>query len=345
MKPLVNALTIDVEDYFQINAFANVIKREDWDSFESRVERNTYRILDILDSVSSQLSDVSNQQSKIQNRSFSNSNNKGQTTDRITCKPIRATFFVLGWVAERYPNLIKEIHAREHEVACHGYSHKVIFSQTKEEFREDVKRATGILEDLTGNDVIGYRAPTYSVTQETIWALEILYELGFKYDSSIFPIKHDVYGFPDAPRFPFLVKFDGKEFPEFIERYPLTASQPSLTTSVFPSHRHSIIEFPLTTTCIGGHNLPISGGGYFRLLPYPVTKSCLKKINEHEGMPFVFYFHPWEIDPHFPKIINAKWLSKFRTYVNLGKTENRFKKLLLNFSFTKMADLFPICVS
>jgi polysaccharide deacetylase family protein (PEP-CTERM system associated) len=285
-ESIVNALTVDVEDYFQINAFSKVVRYDDWPKFESRVERNTHRILDILD---------------------------GRIPGRPD--PIRGTFFIVGWVAERFPGLVREIQARGHEAACHGYAHQVIFGQTRDQFREDVKRAKGVLEDITGEQVLGYRAPTYSITRKTLWALDVLHDLGFRYDSSIFPIKHDVYGFPEAPRFmfPFSCK-NGND--------PAT-----------------IIEFPITTFRIFNYNLPISGGGYFRLYPYPVTRKLLRSINAGEGQPFIFYLHPWELDHEIPKVSGVGSRSMFRTYVNLHETEGRFQQLLRDFRFAPMKNL------
>lgn len=313
---IVNALTIDVEDYFQVNAFSKVIPQEDWDSFEPTVERNTYRILDILDS-----------------------HNEQQTTNNGRGAKQRGTFFILGWVAERYPELVRDIHARGHEVACHGYAHQVIFNQTKEEFREDVKKAKRVLEGLIGKKVIGYRAPTYSITKETVWALEVLHELGFLYDSSIFPIKHDVYGFPRAPRFPFSVTFDSKRNPEFkeLDHVSNTCRSSPVTREPSASIQNHMTEFPLTTLRVLGQNFPVAGGGYFRLLPYPITKTFLRRVNEIERKAFVFYIHPWEIDPGIPKINDTGIISRFRTYRNLDKTEDRFKRLLSNFSFSPLS--------
>ncbi|MFX0204081.1 MAG: XrtA system polysaccharide deacetylase, partial [Candidatus Hodarchaeota archaeon] len=306
---ITNVLTIDVEDYFQPHAFSGAVHQKDWDSFEPRVETNTYRLLDLLDSY----------------------NGPRTTHDGHSRKP-RATFFILGWIADRFPALVKEIYRRGHEVACHGYAHKCVFDQSRAEFKEDVKRAKAVLEDLTGHVVISYRAPTYSITRKTLWALEILSTLGFHYDSSIYPIKHDIYGLPDGPRFPCLLYFRGKENIEFRElEYDCDASY---------SIPDSIIEFPLSTVRFAGYNIPVAGGGYFRLLPYSLTSSLLKRINGREHRAFVFYIHPWEIDPDIPKINGAGILSKFRTYVNLNKTENRFKKLLSEFHFSPLSEYF-----
>ena len=243
----------------------------------------------------------------------------------------KATFFVLGWVAQRFPSLVKEIHRRGHEIGCHGLNHKVIFQQSRSEFENDVRRAKELLEDITGSPVIGYRAPTYSITKKTLWAFEVLIEMGFLYDSSIFPIKHDYYGLPSAPRFPFRV-FVGPggevEF-EGVNKRP-DASDPKPAAS--------IMEFPLTTAIFLGSRVPVAGGGYFRLFPYSVTKFFLKRVNEVEERPFIFYFHPWEIDPDVPRIDAAGLVSKFRTYVNLGKTKSRVKDLLGEFCFSSLLE-------
>ena len=312
---LINYLTFDIEDYFHVHALSKVIKPADWDNYECRVEKNTYFILDLLDtyrSIQNSTSDIQNSEFKIQNS-------------------YRATFFILGWIAERYPKLVKEIHARGHEIASHGYGHRVIYKQSKDEFREDVKRAKKILEDLTGEEVLGYRAPTYSITDKTIWALYILREEGYRYDSSIFPIRHDYYGMPHCPRFPFIWNLDSPK-PKMKQMPPncLASPPPSRQAAKPPSH---ILEFPLSTLKLVGQKLPIAGGGYFRLFPYWFTRWALKRINRQERQPFIFYLHPWELDPEIPKIKNAQALSRFRTYVNLSKTKTRFKRLLAEFDF------------
>jgi len=312
-----NILTIDIEDYFQVHALSSVIKYEDWDKFECRIERNTDRILEILDSVRSP-------------------------------QKVQGTFFVLGWIAERYPDLVRRIQKGGHEIACHGYAHKLIYNQSKEEFREDVKKAKATLEDITGNEVIGYRAPSYSITEKSQWAFEVLVGEGFKYDSSIFPIRHDFYGMSNAPRFPFIISLNGNNNFEFSvlnfeEQQHRTTSAPNnlLTHSLINSN--SLIEFPISTVRILGQNIPISGGGYFRLLPYPLIKKGLKRINEVEQKPFIFYMHPWEIDPEQPRINGLSSRSKFRHYVNLNKTENKFKRLLGDFQFSTVRDLIENC--
>ena len=311
-----NALTVDVEDYFQVHAFSNVIKYEDWGNYECRVEHNTERILEILDT------SIRNSQFAIRNSA-------------------KATFFVLGWIAERYPGLIRRIRDQGHEIACHGYGHKLIYTQSKEEFREDIRRAKAVLEDVTGQDVIGYRAPMYSITKKSQWALEILIEEGFKYDSSIFPIRHDFYGISDAPRFPFIVSLNGNQNVEFLVlNYELNTTQNSKfinQNSKFITYNSKLlIEFPISTVCFGRMNLPIAGGGYFRLFPYSVIKKGFTRINEVERQPFIFYIHPWEVDPDQPRINGLSFKSRFRHYINLKKTEERLKKLLRDFNFTSI---------
>ncbi len=265
-----NALTVDVEDYFQVSAFEKNICKSSWDSQPQRVVRNTHSLLDLFD-----------------------------------CEEIKATFFVLGWVADRHHNLVQEIANRGHEVASHGYSHQLIYNQTPEIFREETIRSKALLEDLVQKPVRGYRAASYSITKKSLWALDILAEAGFEYDSSIFPIRHDRYGIPDAVEIPHL-----------------------LTTP----KGNSIIEFPLSTAKLFNYKLPISGGGYFRLYPYALTRLGLMQVNRHKK-PFVFYLHPWEIDPDQPKI-KSNWLSTFRHYNNLEKCEARLKRLMSDFEFT-----------
>lgn len=264
-----NYLTIDVEDYFQVSAFEKKINPDEWAQFESRVSNNTENILSILH----------------------NHN-------------VKATFFIVGWIAEKYPELVKKISSSGHEIGCHSYKHQRIHTLSKQAFKEDTKRSKEILEDITGQQVFGYRAPSYTITKKTIWALDILTELGFTYDSSIFPIYHDTYGIPDAPRFPY--KHDGLE----------------------------LYEYPISTALILGRKVPVAGGGYFRLFPYWFTKTALRSINNKERQPFVFYIHPWEIDPHQPRIENIPLKSRFRHYNNLHKTQERFTKLLTDFQFS-----------
>ncbi|MCP5006760.1 MAG: DUF3473 domain-containing protein, partial [Planctomycetes bacterium] len=216
---------------------------------------------------------------------------------------IKGTFFILGWVAEKYPELVKDIDTDGHEIACHSYRHRLVYDCSPHEFRNDLVKARDILEDITGKKVFGYRAPSYSITSKSLWAFEILSELGFTYDSSIFPISHDRYGIPDSPRF----------------KYALPD--------------HDLTEYPISTAKILGTKVPVSGGGYLRLFPYWFTKFALRKINHSESQPFIFYIHPWEIDPEQPRIKGASTFSRFRHYNNLEKTEKRFTRLLQDFQF------------
>jgi len=265
-----NALTVDVEDYFHVSAFSKYIDINKWDNIKTRVENNTARLLELF-----------------------------------AKHEIKATFFVLGWVANKYPKLIKRISEEEHEIACHGYSHQLVYEQEPEIFRSETIRSKNILEDLIQKPVIGYRAASYSIINESLWALDILAELGFKYDSSIFPIRHDRYGLPDAPKYPYRLK----------------------TPAGF-----NIVEFPLSTVKLFGYTLPIAGGGYFRLFPYFVSERGLKSINKN-NKPFIFYLHPWEIDPGQPRI-SANFISRIRHYTNLDKCEMRLTKLIETFNFT-----------
>jgi polysaccharide deacetylase family protein (PEP-CTERM system associated) len=266
---ILNALTVDVEDYFHVSAFSNSIDQRDWGKYQLRVESNTRRIMDLFDE-----------------------------------HGVKATYFVLGWVAERVPALIKEIAARGHEVGCHGYSHELVYNQEPEVFRDETLRSKRLLEDIVQSPIRGYRAASYSITEKSRWALDILAEAGFDYDSSIFPVRHDRYGIPDAPEYPHRLQ----------------------TTSGY-----SLVEFPLSTAKIFSYRLPIAGGGYFRLYPYMLTKAGLGQINRRQ-QPFIFYLHPWEIDPQQPRI-EASWLSEFRHYNNLDKCESRLRHLLSDFRF------------
>ena len=308
--PIVNALTIDLEDYFMVSAFESVVKRESWHLHESRIEPNTRKILDILDEANG---------------------NAG----------VKATFFCLGWVGERYPSLIREIDRRGHEIACHGYDHQLVYRMTPEQFREDILISKHILEDASGKKVIGYRAPSYSITRQSLWALDILGEEGYRYDSSIFPIHHDRYGIPAAPRFPFLVKLDrngggGVCAPADFVRLPLWESKPC------EPRDDCIVEYPISTVRVMGLNIPISGGGYMRLLPYGLIRQGLSRINCDENKPFVFYMHPWELDPEQPRMTSISALSRFRHYVNLAGTAYKLKKLLHDFKFSSMDDVIGV---
>jgi polysaccharide deacetylase family protein (PEP-CTERM system associated) len=275
MNAIENALTIDVEDYFQVAALAEAVRREDWHSMEYRVEANTQRILSLL--------------------------------DRHNAK---ATFFTLGWVAEKSPELVRTIQKEGHEIASHGYSHQLIYNQTPEVFRDETRRSKAILEDITGEPITGYRAASYSITNESRWALDILAEEGFVWDSSIFPVRHDRYGMPGTPRWPH-----------------------TLTTD----KGYKLAEFPLSTLKLPGYTLPIAGGGYFRLFPYWFSQWGLGSINR-QGQPFVFYLHPWEVDPGQPRL-DVKWFSRFRHYNNLDVCEARLARLLKHFRFTTMSEV------
>ena len=278
-----NALTVDVEDYFQVSAFAGSIDRKDWENIPLRVEDNTQRLLQL----------------------FSDTR-------------VKATFFVLGWVAERVPGLIREIAAEGHEVACHGYSHELVYNQTQEVFRQETLRSKSLLEDIIQVPVHGYRAASYSITERSLWALDVLCEAGFSYDSSIFPVHHDRYGMPGSPEYPYKIKSPGGQ---------------------------ELTEFPLSTAKIFGYRLPVAGGGYFRLYPYQVTKFGLSQINRKDR-PFIFYLHPWEIDPAQPRV-KTGWMSRFRHYNNLDKFEARLLRLIKDFEFGNVKDVlgdigFPV---
>ncbi len=268
-----NALSIDLEEFFQIQALSGVISTQDWNSIPSGVEEGTGIILDLLQE-----------------------------------RAIKATFFCLGWVASRHKELIRKISSHGHEIACHGLMHRPITELSPMIFREYTAQARDILEDITGVKVLGYRAPTYSITSNTLWALNVLEDLGFKYDSSIFPIYHDNYGIPGAPRFPYRIE------------------------------TMRLVEFPISTARVLGHNLPVSGGGYFRILPYIITCNGLRSINK-EGKPFIFYVHPWEFMPGTPRISGLSALSRFRTYTGLSKTLERFRRLIDDFDFTTARDV------
>lgn len=285
---IINYLSVDVEDYFHVSAFESVSPASSWCARELRVEKNTEKILSIL-----------------------------------SAQSVKATFFVLGWVAQQCPDLVKRIASEGHEIASHGYGHKRVYNQSQAEFRDDITRSKGLLEDLSGSAVIGYRAPSYSISPETFWAFDELYEAGYKYDSSIFPIAHDLYGVSDWPRFamPVAKHADGS----WQSCRNVVDGQPAL------------MELPITTLNFGGRNLPIAGGGYFRLLPYRATCWGLHRINQVDMQPFLFYLHPWEIDPQQPRMIGAGLKSRLRHYLNLDKTETRFKELLCDFEFTTIS--------
>jgi polysaccharide deacetylase family protein (PEP-CTERM system associated) len=344
---VLNILTIDLEDYFQVHAFSDVIRYEDWDNFECHIERNTDRLLNILDDVT-QNSTFKTQYSKLNSSIPCPQHLVTHPLNHSLTQRVKATFFVLGWIAERYPGLVRRIQKEGHEIACHGYAHKLIYTQSKEEFRQDIRKAKGILEDITGSEVIGYRAPSYSITNKSQWAFEVLVEEGFKYDSSVFPIRHDFYGMPDAPRFPFVVSLNENQNVEFsMLNFELRTAEPqhgttaalnnSLTQSLINSK--ALIEFPISTVKFFGQNIPISGGGYFRLFPYPFIKKGLKRINNVEKQPFIFYVHPWELDSDQPRIKEVRLRSRFRHYINLDKTESKFRRLVGDFQFSTIQQL------
>lgn len=268
VEKIINYLTVDVEDYYQVSAFEEIIEVEDWDSMEHRVAMNTGTILELLQQ-----------------------------------HAVKATFFIVGWVAEKYPELVRAIQREGHEIGCHSYWHRKVYDLSPEEFRKDTLAAKNVLEKIAGKEVLGYRAPSYSITRKSLWALDILKDLGFSYDSSIFPIYHDTYGIHNAPRFEYQLQGLG------------------------------MTEYPISTSIFAGYKVPIGGGGYFRLFPYWFTRMALRRINKIERKPFVFYIHPWEIDPDQPRISNARRLSKFRHYNNLSGTTKRFGNLLKEFEF------------
>ena len=269
-----NAMTVDVEDYFQVSAFERYVERDDWDRIECRVERNVERILGLFDR-----------------------------------HGVKATFFTLGWIAERYPAMVRQIVDQGHELASHGWAHHRVTGQTPEQFRADVIRTKALLEDLSGRPVIGYRAASYSIGERNLWALGVLAETGHSYSSSIYPIRHDLYGMPDAPRFAFR--------PEALD----------------------LLEFPVTTVRLGGRNLPCGGGGWFRLVPYVGMRWAMRRVNQVDGQPVIFYFHPWEIDPEQPRREGLDARTRFRHYLNLDRMEARLERLLADFSWGRMDEV------
>ena len=268
-------MSVDVEDYFQVSAFESHINKNDWDTLEHRVEKNTHRILDL----------------------FAEHNTK-------------STFFTLGWVAERYPSIVKRIVDEGHELACHGYEHTRVTEQSPEQFRLDIKRTKKILEDLAGKEVIGYRAASYSINAENLWAHDTLADEGFKYSSSVYPVKHDLYGIPEAPRFCYK-----------------------------PIKNSDFLEIPITTLRMGNKNIPCGGGGFFRFYPYLFSKWAFSKIN-NDNHAAIFYCHPWEIDPEQPKQHGLSLKTRFRHYLNLNKTEQRICSLLADFQWDTMEKVF-----
>jgi polysaccharide deacetylase family protein (PEP-CTERM system associated) len=273
-QPITNALTIDVEDYFQVSAFAPYIARDDWERRECRVERNVVRILDML-----------------------------------ATRETKATFFVLGWIAERYPALVRSIAAAGHEIASHGYGHQRASDLSQAHFEADIRRAKAILEDIADVEVRGYRAPSFSIGAGNLWAFDCLARAGYRYSSSVYPIRHDHYGMPDSPRFAHPVS-DG------------------------------LIEIPVTTLRMFSRNFPSSGGGYFRLLPYALSRWMLRRVNSGEGQPAIFYFHPWEIDSEQPRIAGIDARTRFRHYVNIDRMAARLEQLLCDFRWGRMDEIF-----
>lgn len=276
---LSNALTVDVEDYFQVSALAPHIERQRWDAMPCRVERNVDRLLQLFD----------------RHRAH-------------------ATFFTLGWIAERYPRIVRDIAAAGHEIASHGYGHLRASEQTPEAFSADIRRAKQLLEDTAGVEVLGYRAPSFSIGRANPWAFDCIAEAGYRYSSSVYPVRHDHYGMPDAPRFPY-------------------------------EARPGLIEIPMSTTRLLGRNLPAAGGGYFRFLPYPVSQWAIRRVNRVDGRPAIFYFHPWEIDPDQPRIPGVSLKTRFRHYVNLHRTEARLSLLLADFHWDRVDRAFGLRAS
>lgn len=271
---IVNALTIDVEDYFQVSALAPHFPRKDWEKVPCRVERNMDVILSMLHEYGA-----------------------------------KATFFTLGWVAERYPHLVRLIAMEGHELASHGYAHQRASDQSPGAFLADITLAKTVLEDIAGSAVIGYRAPSFSIGKSNPWAHDCIAEAGYQYSSSVYPVKHDHYGVPDAPRFPYRLD-------------------------------NGLLEMPITTVRYLGRNLPAGGGGYFRLLPYSASRWLIRQVNETDKKPAMFYFHPWEVDPEQPRVPGTTAKTRFRHYVNLSRTEDRLRRLMNDFSWGRMDDVF-----
>lgn len=274
---IVNALTVDVEDYFQVAAFEDRISRSEWDRWPRRVDANTHKVLDVFAE-----------------------------------HGVRGTFFMLGWVAQRYPDLVRRLVAEGHEIASHGYDHRRLNEFDRDQLREDLLRTKGLLEELAGTAVLGYRAPSYSIGARNLWALDVVQETGHVYSSSIYPIRHDLYGMPDAPRFAFRLRPD------------------------------AILEIPVTTLRIAERNFPCGGGGYFRLMPYPLYRWAMRRVNDTDRQSGMFYFHPWEIDPAQPRVAGASLRSRFRHYVNLGTMERRLRRLLDDFRWGRMDEVFGV---
>jgi polysaccharide deacetylase family protein (PEP-CTERM system associated) len=271
-----NAFTVDVEDYFQVSALAPYIPRQQWDNIPCRIERNVERILDLLSEHGA-----------------------------------HATFFTLGWIAERYPVLVRRIVEQGHELASHGYGHLRASEQTPDNFRDDISRSKKLLEDIGGVAVQGYRAPSFSIGANNLWALDLLQDAGYRYSSSIYPIQHDHYGMPEAPRFAFR-----------------------------PRGESGLLELPVTTVNVFGRNYPAGGGGYFRMLPYPMSRWCLNRVNRQDSQPCMFYFHPWEIDAGQPRQSGINFKTRFRHYVNLSRMEGKIRALLRDFEWDRVDRIF-----
>jgi polysaccharide deacetylase family protein (PEP-CTERM system associated) len=276
---MLNALSFDIEDYYQVEAFKQFVRFEDWPQYSSRVAANTRKISDILDE-----------------------------------RNVKATFFILGWVAERFPALVKRLAADGHEIATHGYAHQMVYTQTPAEFEADLAHSIAVLSDLSGQPILGYRAPTYSIIEDSFWAFEILMRHKIRYDSSIFPITHDRYGVPNAERFPYTIQ--GK-------------------------NGGILLEFPLSTLQVGKWNLPVAGGGYLRLFPYWLLKQSLRRLNRQRRAGII-YLHPWELDPEQPRIRNIPLSTRFRHYINLHSTAAKLRRLIHDFEFAPIRDVLNI---
>jgi len=271
----INAMTVDVEDYFQVSAFEGVVDRDNWQQLPRRVDDNTHRILELFDS-----------------------------------HGVHATFFTLGWIAEHCPELVRMIAERGHEVASHGWQHTRVCTQTPAQFRSDIERTRKLLQDITGQPVLGYRAASYSIGRDEAWAWDELADAGHTYSSSIVPVKHDLYGIPEAPRF------------------------------AFRAAGGRLLEIPITTVPLAGRNINCGGGGWFRLFPYAFSRWALHRVNRAEGESGIFYFHPWEIDPGQPRPQGLSLKTQFRHYLNLGRTYHRLQRLLTDFRWGRMDEVF-----
>ena len=270
--PVINGLSVDVEDWFQVGAFENVIERDQWPSLDDRVERNVRAILELFAAAGA-----------------------------------KATFFTLGWVAQRHTGLLREIADMGHEIASHGWDHRRVFTLSPAEFAEDIRKAREVLEDASGQQVTGYRAPSFSIDKRNPWAFEVLAEQGYAYSSSVAPVAHDHYGWAEAPRFAFRPLADAP-----------------------------LIELPVTTAMLGGRRVAAGGGGFFRVLPYAFSRWAIRQVNREEGRPAVFYFHPWEIDPGQPRVAGAPLRSRFRHYTNLDKMAGKLSQLVDEFAWGRV---------